>query len=111
MNAQVQVQDTDDLDDHTPLDDVGILTENVMKLVDHPEEVYVEEGRNSEGATVLTIHVDYEDRGRVIGAHGANINLLRNLMGIFAARQRKRIILEVAGTRPRGRRERRKARV
>lgn len=111
MTAQAQqANDYDYDDDHTPLDDVGILTENVMKLVEHPEDVFVEESLSNLG-TVLRIHVREDDRGRVIGTKGANINLLRDLMGIFAARQRKRLILEVAGTKPRGRRERKRAHV
>lgn len=86
-------------DDNDPLDDVEILTENVMKMVDHPESVFVEE-RGGVGQTTLVIHVDQRDRGRVIGTQGANIKLLRNLFEIFGARQRKRIVLEVAGDRP-----------
>ena len=110
MNAQAQTTD-DDPDDHTPLDDATILTENVMKLVEHPEDVFIEEARSGDG-TVLWIHVNEEDRGRVIGVKGSNINLLRDLMGIFAARERKRVpIIEVAGTRSRARRDRKRARV
>jgi predicted RNA-binding protein YlqC (UPF0109 family) len=95
MNAARVLEEDDD----NPLDDVEILTENVMKMVDHPASVFIEE-RGAAGNTTLVIHVDQRDRGRVIGTQGANIKLLRELMAIYAARQRKRIVLEVAGDRP-----------
>lgn len=94
MNAARALDEDDD-----PLDDVEILTENVMKMVDHPASVVVEERQTGHQVTLI-IHVDQRDRGRVIGTQGSNIKLLRDLMAIYAARQRKRIVLEVAGDRP-----------
>ena len=96
MSAAYAMSDEDDND---PLDDVEILTENVMKMVEYPAAVRIEE-RSWGGQTTLVIHVDQRDRGRVIGTQGANIKLLRELFGIFGARQRKRIAIEVAGDRP-----------
>ena len=65
-------------------------------LVDEPDAVRVEE-EEREGAIVLTLHVAQEDIGKVIGRQGRVARALRAIVRASAARQRQRVLLEIAG--------------
>jgi uncharacterized protein len=65
-------------------------------LVDEPDAVRVEE-EEREGAIVLTLHVAEEDIGKVIGRQGRVARALRGIVRAGAARQRQRVLLEIAG--------------
>jgi predicted RNA-binding protein YlqC (UPF0109 family) len=66
------------------------------QLVDAPDAVRVEE-EEREGAIVLTLHVAQEDIGKVIGRQGRVARALRAIVRAGAARQRQRVLLEIAG--------------
>jgi predicted RNA-binding protein YlqC (UPF0109 family) len=69
--------------------------ENIAKsLVNDPEAVIV---REIEGvtATVYELSVASDDMGRVIGKRGRVANALRTLLHVMAAREGKRISLEI----------------
>ena len=66
------------------------------QLVDDPDAVRVEE-EEREGAVVLTLHVAQEDIGKVIGRQGRVARALRAVVRAGAARQRQRVLLEIAG--------------
>jgi uncharacterized protein len=66
------------------------------QLVDEPDAVRVEE-EEREGAIVLTLHVAQEDIGKVIGRQGRVARALRAIVRAGAARQRQRVLLEIAG--------------
>ena len=55
------------------------------QLVDHPEEVTVEES-GEEDRTILTLHVHPEDMGKIIGKSGRIIKALRDLIKLIAAK-------------------------
>ncbi len=61
------------------------LVENIVKsMVEKPERVMV--SHNSvEGKEVLSIEVDPQDRGKVIGKKGGTIKALRTFVSIVAA--------------------------
>ena len=65
-------------------------------LVDEPDAVRVEE-EEREGAIVLTLFVAQEDIGKVIGRQGRVARALRGIVRAGAARQRQRVLLEIAG--------------
>lgn len=90
--------DNDELRDDQPLELVELLTELVMALVDHPEDVRVEEQDQGE-VLAFSIHCSPSDRGIVIGRGGDTIQSLRLLLGRVAARQRRRVTIEVANSR------------
>ena len=71
------------------------LVEYIAKsLVDDPSQVRVEE---IQGATsiILELHVAPEDMGRVIGKQGRVANAIRTLLRVIAAKQGKRVTLEI----------------
>ena len=66
------------------------------QLVDEPDAVRVDE-EERDGAVVLTLHVAQEDVGKVIGRQGRVARALRAVVRAGAARQRQRVLLEIAG--------------
>lgn len=71
------------------------LVEYIAKsLVDDPSQVKVTE---IEGATsvILELSVAPEDMGRVIGRNGRVANAMRTLLRVIAAKQGKRVTLEI----------------
>ena len=71
------------------------LVEYIAKaLVDSPEEVEVKEIAG-ESAVIIELRVAPDDMGRVIGRDGRVANALRVLLRVVAARQGKRVTLEI----------------
>jgi predicted RNA-binding protein YlqC (UPF0109 family) len=71
------------------------LIEYIAKsLVDDPSQVQVTE---IQGATsvILELRVAPEDMGRVIGRNGRVANAMRTLLRVIAAKQGKRVTLEI----------------
>ena len=71
------------------------LVEFIAKsLVDDPSQVYVSE-IEGENSVILELRVGPEDMGRVIGKGGRTVNAMRTLVRVLAAKQGKRITLEI----------------
>lgn len=71
------------------------LTEYIAKsLVDHPEEVLVEEVRRGD-RVALELHVAKDDMGRVIGRGGRVANAIRTLLRVAAERDGAQVTLDV----------------
>jgi predicted RNA-binding protein YlqC (UPF0109 family) len=71
------------------------LIEYIAKsLVDDPSQVTVSEveGTNS---IIVELHVASEDMGRVIGRGGRVANSMRTLLRVIAAKEGKRVTLEI----------------
>lgn len=64
-------------------------------LVDHPELVVIDSVVR-ENTIVLTLHVAEQDVGKVIGRKGRTAQAMRVLLAAIAAREGKRVILEIA---------------
>jgi predicted RNA-binding protein YlqC (UPF0109 family) len=63
-------------------------------LVDDPDSVQVEEIEGT-SATIYELRVASEDMGRVIGKQGRVANAMRVLLRAAAARQGRRVTLEI----------------
>ena len=63
-------------------------------LVDKPDAVWVEVDEEDD-ETVLTLGVDQEDMGRVIGRDGRIANAIRSLLRVMAARAGRHVELEI----------------
>ena len=57
----------------------------ISQLVDHPEEVSIEE-RSEERGIILVIHANQTDVGKIIGKSGRIIRAIRDLIKIIAAK-------------------------
>jgi hypothetical protein len=72
-----------------------LLAYLAQRLVDNPDAVRVEEEERDD-AVVLRLHVAKEDVGKVIGRQGRLARALRAIVRAGGARQRRRLILEIA---------------
>jgi uncharacterized protein len=69
------------------------LVEYVARmLVEQPDKVTVKETHGA-NVTVLELHVDQEDMGRVIGKDGRVANALRTLLRVIS--HDRRVVLEI----------------
>ena len=63
-------------------------------LVDKPDAVWVKVDEEAD-ETVLTLGVDQEDMGRVIGRDGRIANAIRSLLKVMATRDGRHVELEI----------------
>ena len=63
-------------------------------LVDKPDAVWVEVEENGD-ETLLTLGVDQEDMGRVIGRDGRIANAIRSLLRVMATRDGRHVELDI----------------
>ena len=64
-------------------------------LVESPDSVEVTEVEEVEGEVVLELEVADDDLGRVIGRGGRVANALRTVMKAAAAREDKRVVVDI----------------
>lgn len=80
----------------------------VKSIVDNPDAVKTER-KVDEMGVLITLHVDQQDLGQVIGRNGQTAKALRTLLRVVGAKNQARVnlkIFEPEGTRPpRARRE------
>lgn len=65
------------------------------ELVDHPDEVEVEQFSEDDGTVVLELSVGDEDYGKVIGRGGRTASALRILLKAAAVRENKRVLVDI----------------
>ncbi|MEL6344210.1 MAG: KH domain-containing protein [Myxococcota bacterium] len=71
------------------------LVETIVKaLVDHPEEVEINEIEGS-NACIIELKVAPQDVGKVIGKRGVHADAIRRLVHAVGGKHRKRYILEI----------------
>jgi uncharacterized protein len=66
----------------------------VKEMVDRPEAVEVRQ-RSGQFTVTLELSLDERDAGKVIGRGGRVAKALRDVIGIAAARERKRVHLDI----------------
>ncbi|HEY6907510.1 MAG TPA: KH domain-containing protein [Ignavibacteriaceae bacterium] len=64
-------------------------------LVDNPDNVAIDEKTPEENKVVLSLKVQAEDVGKVIGKQGKTAQAMRTLLTAIAAKEGKRAILEI----------------
>ena len=74
-----------------------LLEELARRLVDDPGQVKVVARGEREDVVVLHLHVAPDDVGKVIGRQGRIARALRQVVRASAGRERKRVLLEIAG--------------
>ena len=71
------------------------LVEVIAKsLVDHPEDVRVEEEQEDRQVT-LKLHVDEDDMGKVIGHQGRIAKAMRTVVKAAATRENKKVSVDI----------------
>jgi len=73
---------------------VSLIEFVVKALVDKPENVRVMAVRG-EQTTVIELHVDKEDLGKVIGKQGRTAQSLRTILNAASTKLRLRSVLEI----------------
>ena len=66
----------------------------VKSLVDHPEQVEINE-IEGEKSTILELKVVKDDIGKVIGKHGRIARAIRTIINASATKTGKRVVLEI----------------
>ncbi len=74
--------------------DVEFLEFIVKALVDHPDEVKVDRNVDEMGV-LLTLNINPEDMGYVIGRKGQNAKAVRTLLRIVGARNNSRVNMKI----------------
>ncbi len=64
-------------------------------LVEHPDEVTVNEISEDDGSTVLELSVADDDYGNIIGRGGRTASALRAVIKSAAAHQKRRVFLDI----------------
>jgi predicted RNA-binding protein YlqC (UPF0109 family) len=64
-------------------------------LVDNPDEVSVDAYEEDDGSLVYELSVAESDVGKVIGRGGRTVNALRCVLRACAAKQDRRVLLDV----------------
>lgn len=72
-----------------------VLLAIVKALVDNPDDVEISENDDN-GFVTLSIKVNSEDMGKVIGKEGKVIRSIRNVMKIPAMKQGKKVQISLA---------------
>jgi len=73
-----------------------MLTQIIRHIVDHPEQVAIEEQSSNRGiALMVSVHDD--DVGKVIGREGRVINALRQIVRVCGLWPTQRITIDLAG--------------
>jgi predicted RNA-binding protein YlqC (UPF0109 family) len=76
-----------------------LLAYLARELVDDPDAVRVET-EERDGTLVLVLHVAADDVGKVIGRQGRIARALRTLVRASAAREGRRVLVEIADPDP-----------
>jgi uncharacterized protein len=64
-------------------------------LVEHPDQVRVNEVQEEDGATVLELSVADDDYGNVIGRGGRTAAAIRTVVKTAASRSRRRVFVDI----------------
>lgn len=65
------------------------------KLVDHPQDITIEERPFGETMTAYIIKSNPEDTGKIIGREGKIIQAIRNVAKILAVKEGKQVRIEI----------------
>lgn len=92
-------------EDKSATSDKGFLEYLVKALVDHPEDVKIER-KVDEMGVLLSLKVNPEDMGQIIGRAGATARAIRSLVRIVGLRNHARVNLKIEEPEPQGARKR-----
>lgn len=72
-----------------------VFVEQVVKaLVDHPDDVKTER-KIDEMGVLITLHINQQDMGQVIGRNGQTVRAVRTLLRVVGAKNNARVNLKI----------------
>ncbi len=74
--------------------DQGFVEQTVKALVDHPDDVKTER-KIDEMGVLITLFINSEDMGQVIGRSGQTVRAIRTLLRVVGARNNARVNLKI----------------
>lgn len=72
-----------------------VLTDMAKAIVEKPDSVSVTESAGEDGEVLLTLSVDPDDMGKVIGRHGRIAKALRTIMKAAATSVEQKVTVEI----------------
>ena len=81
--------------DERPSHDQEFVEYVVKSIVDHPDDVKIERSIDEMGV-LITLSVNPEDMGQIIGRQGATAKSIRTLLRVIGARNNARVNLKIA---------------
>ncbi len=72
-----------------------LLEHLVRALVDHPDQVRIEEFTEDDGTVVFELSVAAEDYGKVIGRGGRTAQAIRAVVKAAGVRREKRVLVDI----------------
>ena len=72
-----------------------VLTDMAKAIVENPDSVSVTEAAGEDGEVLLTLSVDPDDMGKVIGRHGRIAKALRTIMKAAATSVDQKVTVEI----------------
>lgn len=82
------------MEDTRPSHDQEFVEYVVKSIVDHPEDVKIDRAIDEMGV-LITLSVNPEDMGQVIGRQGATAKSIRTLLRVIGARNNARVNLKI----------------
>ena len=74
---------------------IDVLTDMAKAIVEKPDSVSVTESAGEDGEILLTLSVDPDDMGKVIGRHGRIAKALRTIMKAAATSVEQKVTVEI----------------
>ena len=74
-----------------------VLYDIVTSIVNNPEKVVIDEKVDGD-TTILNLHVDESDLGKVIGKQGKIAKAVRTVVRAVANKENKRVIVDILET-------------
>lgn len=72
-----------------------VLTDMAKAIVEKPDSVSVTEAAGEDGEVLLTLSVDPDDMGKVIGRHGRIAKAIRSVMKAAGATCNKKVNVDI----------------
>ena len=72
-----------------------VLTDMAKAIVEKPDSVSVTEAAGEDGEVLLTLSVDPDDMGKVIGRHGRIAKALRTILKAAATSVDQKVTVEI----------------
>ena len=67
----------------------------VLQQICHNHDEIVVEAKDDDRGTLITVQVNEDDMGKIIGKSGQTVSALRTLLSVISAREGKRYFLKV----------------